>query len=102
MGDEGRRLLRPGIAKARVEWALVVFLFLLAYIFFALAFVLVRLWLWASVFFFQLALKWRATLLGGPYERLLPGPLREEEAEERLADLIAKNREVLERYGWLP
>jgi len=90
------------VTKARAEWGLVVFLFCLAYLFFALAFVLVRLWLWASAAFWELALKWRGTLLGGPYERLLPRPLREEGAEERIAELIAKNHEVLERYGWLP
>jgi hypothetical protein len=90
------------MAKARVEWALVVLLFCLAYLFFALAFVLVRLWLWASAAFWELALKWRETLLGGPYERLLPRPLREEGAKERIEELIAKNREVLKRYGWLP
>lgn len=102
MGDEGRRLLRPRVTKARAEWGLVVFLFCLAYLFFALAFVLIRLWLWASVAVWGLVLKWRAVLLDGPYEWLLPKPLREEGAEERIAELIAKNHEVLERYGWLP
>jgi len=100
--DDGGRRLRPTIAKARAEWALVVLLFCLAYLFFALAFVLVRLWLWASAVIWELGLKWRAALLGGPYEGLLPKPLREPGAEERIAELIAKNREVLERYGWLP
>jgi len=102
MGDEGRRLLRPTVAKARVEWALVVLLFCLAYLFFAIAFVLARLWLRASVAIWELALKWREALLGGPYERLLPRPLREPGARERIEGLIAKNRKVLERYGWLP
>lgn len=102
MGDEGRKLLRPRVAKARAGWAMVVFLFLLAYFFFALAFVLIRLWLWASVAVWGLALKWQAALLDGPYERLLPKPLREEGAEGRIAELIAKNREILDRYGWLP
>jgi len=102
MGDEGRRLLKPTVAKARVEWALVVFLFCLAYVFFALAFVLIRLWLWASAIFWELALRWRAALLGGPYEKFLPKPLREPEADKRIEELIAKNREVLGRYGWLP
>ena len=102
MGDEGRRPLRPALAKARVEWALVVFLFCLAYFFFALTFVFVRLWLWASVAFWGFALRWRESLLGGPYERLLPRPLREPGAEDRIGDLIAKNRQVLSNYGWLP
>lgn len=102
VNGEGRRMFHPTVAKARAGWALVVFLFCLAYLFFAFAFVFVRLWLWASAAIWELALKLRRALLGGRYEGLLPRALREQGAEERLGELIGRNREILERYGWLP
>lgn len=102
MGDEGRRLSWGAVTKARVGWALVVTLFCFAYLFFALTFIFIRLWLWASAVTWELALKWREALLGTSGERFLPRLLREPGAEERLGDLIARNRQVLDNYGWLP
>lgn len=102
MDGEGGRVWRPALTRARIEWFLLIFLFSLAYIFFALTFISIRLWLWASTAVWGLALRWRRAVEGGPYERLLPRPLREPGGEERLAELIVRNREILEKYGWLP
>ncbi len=102
MAKEGRRVWRPSLIRARLEWRLLISLFCLAYIFFAATFISIRLWLWASAALWGRALKWRAALRNGPYERLLPRSLREPGAEERLTELILRNREILEKYGWLP
>lgn len=102
MNREGRRVWRPALTRARVEWSLLIFLFSLAYIFFALTFISIRLWLWASTAIWSLALRWREAVQGGPYERLLPRALREPGGDERLEELIVRNREILEKYGWLP
>lgn len=102
MAKEGRRVWRPGLTRARLEWGFLISLFCLAYIFFAAAFISIRLWLWTSAALWEQALKWRAALYAGPYERLLPRSLREPGAEARLAELIQRNREILEKYGWLP
>ncbi|HIC95353.1 TPA: hypothetical protein EYP12_01850 [Candidatus Bipolaricaulota bacterium] len=106
MGREGKRLRRPGLMRARVEWGFLIFLFILAYILFALAFISIRLWLLASTGLWRLVLCWRRAALNGHHGHgrpwLLPRALREEGAEERLEELIRRNREILERYGWLP
>jgi hypothetical protein len=85
-----------------LQWGLLISLFCLAYVFFAAAFISIRLWLWASAALWARALEWRAALRDSPYERLLPRSLREPGVETRLAELVQRNREILEKYGWLP
>lgn len=98
----GGRALRARLLKARAKWGLVVFLFCLAYSFFALAFVFIRLWLWGSARFWAALLRIGDRVTGTPYERLLPRSLRDPKERERLKRLIAEHHELLRRYGWLP
>jgi len=98
----GRLLRAPSRAKVKARWLAVVALFCLAYIFFAAAFILVRLWLWGSTWLGERAIRAGAALEGTPLVRFLPRRLRTREARRRWEEQLAQNRELLCRCGWLP
>lgn len=102
-GSGPGRLLRPfWTSRAKLRVSIVVVLFCLAYIFFAVAFILVRLWLWGSTWLGERALRIGAALEGSPLRRFLPRRVRTSEARQQWEEQLARNRELLRRCGWLP
>ena len=102
MGMLSDKVLKRELAKARAKWGFMVFLFCLAYVFFALAFISIRLWLWGSAHFWALILRLSARLQETPYGGLLPRSLRDPQERERIAQLIKEHRALLAKYGWFP
>lgn len=107
MGDDQDRLVKSyhSISKARLKWLLLVILLCLAYVFFALAFISIRAWLWGSTLFWGATLQiigWLGEKNPSLYAKLIPTVVRSTEAQKRIREVIEKNRETLEKYGWLP